>query len=48
MNANDKLRIPAPVVPTPLKLGPAARRQHLLAMMRAHLTRRPLPLPKKS
>ena len=33
----DKLRIPVPVIPTPLKLRPAARRQHLLAMKRARV-----------
>ena len=33
----DKLRIPVPVIPTPLKLRPAARRQHLLDMMRARV-----------
>ena len=30
-------RIPVPVIPTPLKLRPAARRQHLLEMMRARV-----------
>jgi hypothetical protein len=39
MSANDKTRIPIPVVPTPLKLRPAARRLHLLEMMRARLPR---------
>jgi hypothetical protein len=37
MSVNDKVRIPIPVVPTPLKLRPAARRQHLLEMMRARV-----------
>jgi hypothetical protein len=37
MNANDKARIPIPVIPTPLKLRPAARRQHLLELMRARV-----------
>jgi hypothetical protein len=47
MNANDKTRFPTPVVPTPLKLRPAARRQFLLEMLRA---RAPLerPPPKAS
>jgi hypothetical protein len=47
MNVNDKVRIPIPVVPTPLKLRPAARRQHLLEMMRARVPSRPA-VPKKS
>jgi len=33
----DNARIPVPVIPTPLKLRPAARRQHLLDMMRARV-----------
>ena len=37
MSVNEKTRIPVPVVPTPLKLRPAARRQHLLEMMRARV-----------
>jgi hypothetical protein len=37
MSANEKVRIPIPVIPTPLKLRPAARRQHLLEMMRARV-----------
>ena len=40
MNANDKVRIPIPVIPTPLKLHPAARRQHLLELMRARVPAR--------
>jgi hypothetical protein len=47
MNANDKTRIPTPVVPTPLKLRPAARRQFLLEMMRARVPRE-RPPPKAS
>jgi hypothetical protein len=45
--SNEKARIPVPVIPTPLKLRPAARRQHLLDMMRARV---PLdrPAPKAS
>ena len=45
MRSNEKLRIPVPVIPTPLKLRPAARRQHLLEMMRARLPERAAPKP---
>jgi hypothetical protein len=47
MNANDKVRIPIPVIPTPLKLRPAARRQHLLELMRARVPAGRAP-PRKS
>jgi hypothetical protein len=45
--ANSKASIPIPVIPTPLKLRPAARRQHLLEMMRARVPRDRAP-PKTS
>ena len=35
MKDNNQARVPVAVIPTPLKLRPAARRQHLLDMMRA-------------
>jgi hypothetical protein len=48
MNSTQKTpRIPIPVIPTPLKLRPAARRQHLLDLMRARLPE-PRDLPRKS
>jgi hypothetical protein len=47
MNPNPKTTIPVPVIPTPLKLRPAARRQHLLEMMRARVPRERVP-PKAS
>ena len=47
MNVNGKTRIPKAVVPVPLKLRPAARRQFLLEMMRAPVTRE-RPAPKAS
>jgi len=48
MNATQKTpSIPIPVVATPLKLRPAARRQHLLDLMRARLPE-PRSLPRKS
>jgi hypothetical protein len=47
MNTNPKATIPVPVIPTPLKLRPAARRQHLLEMMRARVQRERAP-PKAS
>lgn len=44
MSVNSKARsIPVPVIPTPLKLRPAARRQHLLDMMRARVSERAPP-----
>jgi len=33
----EKAHVPVPVIPTPLKLRPAARRMHLLEMMRARV-----------
>ena len=34
---DNKARVPVAVIPIPLKLRPASRRQHLLEMMRARL-----------
>ena len=50
MSVNEKARthVPVPVIPTPLKLRPAARRQHLLDMMRARVPLDRAPPPKAS
>jgi hypothetical protein len=48
MNEKTRTSVPVAVIPTPLKLRPAARRQHLLDMMRARVPLDRAPPPKAS
>lgn len=41
MSSYQKARVPVRIVPTPLKLRPAERRQYLLEMMRARVKATP-------